>query len=152
MINRHTGVIHKILFLYVDDPEDKRDLKQEILLQAWRSVDNFHGNSSFATWMYRVALNTVLTYRRKDKSKLKTSIENQDFISEVPFEHEKTETLYRAIKQLNDIDKTIITLHLDDYSNDEIAQVTGLSKNNVAVKLHRIKDTLTNRLNSINHG
>ncbi len=146
MINKHTGIIHKILYVYVDDPEDKKDLKQEILLQAWRSVHNFKGNSSFSTWLYRVALNTALTYRKKDKNKQKTSLENIDLVEEKELRSDNADRLLRAIKKLSDIDKTLITLHLEDYSNPEIADIMGLSKNNVGVKLHRIKDLLTKKL------
>lgn len=146
LINQHSGIIHKIIYLYVDDPEDKHDLRQEILLQAWKSLGNFHGKSSFSTWLYRVALNTVLTFRRKDKSRLKESLTNIELEQEAVEKDVRSDILYRAIKLLNDIDKTIITLHLEDYSNDEIADITGLSKNNIAVKLHRIKGSLTEKL------
>jgi RNA polymerase sigma-70 factor (ECF subfamily) len=152
LINQHSGIVHKIIYLYVDDPEDKNDLKQEIFLQAWKSIGNFRRDSQFSTWFYRVALNTALTYRKKDKNKLKTAIENYDQPVEERPKHEKSELLFRAIKQLNDVDKTIITLHLDDYDNGEISEITGMTKNNVAVKLHRIKEVLTTKLNGAQNG
>lgn len=151
LVNQHTGVINKILFLYVDDSEDKLDLKQEILFQAWKSIGRFKGDSAFSTWFYRVALNTVLTFRKKDRSKMKVGIEGIEILSEEKSKPENSDILYRAIKQLNDIEKTIITLHLEDYSNDEISNITGLSKNNVAVKLHRIKEGLMKRLKNTSH-
>ncbi len=147
-IQANTGIIQKILYLYVDDRENKEDLRQEIILQAWQAVPRFKGQSTFSTWLYRVALNTVLTYQRKQKQLPTTSLEQKDFEQSHSNEHPMADRLKRAIKALNDIDKTIITLHLDDFSNDEIADIIGITKNNVAVKLHRIKNELTQKLKS----
>lgn len=151
-IQKHSGIIHKILYLYVDDSEDSRDLKQEIQLQAWKAKERFRGDSQFSTWLYRVALNTVLTFKRK-KQVPTSEILDTDFAKVNPHEStEQSDLLLRAIKNLNDIDKTIITLHLDDYDNGEIAEITGLSKNNVGVKLHRIKDQLKKKINDRPNG
>lgn len=152
LINQHSGIVHKILYLYVDDPEDKSDLKQEIFLQAWKSIGKFRKEAQFSTWLYRVALNTALTYRKKDRRKLKTTIENYDLPVQEEPGHEKSELLFRAIKQLSDVDKTVITLHLEEYDNGEISEITGMTRNNVAVKLHRIKDILTKKLNGAQNG
>ncbi len=146
-IKEHIGIIHKILYLYVDDTEDKLDLKQEIQLQAWKSVDKFRGDSRFSTWLYRVALNTVFTYKRSNRIYTDT-LDSEAPIAENKIEQsDQSELLLSAIKRLNDADKTIITLHLEDYSNQEIASITGLSTNNVGVKIHRIKDSLKKKLN-----
>ncbi|WP_421878458.1 RNA polymerase sigma factor [Marinoscillum sp.] len=151
-IQNHSGIIHKILYLYVDDPEESRDLKQEIQLQAWKAKDRFRGDSQFSTWLYRVALNTVLTYKRKKKVET-TEIKDTDFVKELPKDtSEQADLLLRAIKGLNDIDKTIITLHLEDYDNSEIGDITGLTKNNVGVKLHRIKEQLKKKINDRPNG
>lgn len=151
LIQKHAGIIHKILYLYVDDPEDKRDLKQEIQLQAWKAVPHFRGDSLFSTWLYRVALNTVFTFNRKKR--VQTSpLENEDWSMSTPDASEKSELLLRAIKSLNDIDKTIITLHLDDYDYAEISDMLGLSKSHVGVKIHRIKEVLRKKLTGLNHG
>ena len=154
LISKHSGIIHKILYLYVDDPQDKDDLKQEIILQAWSAITRFKGQSAFSTWLYRVALNTVLTFRKKAE---RTPVnKNERMATEMTLEehvaHPQSERLYRAIKQLNDIDKSIITLHLEDYDHREIAEITGLTKNNVTVKLHRIKHHISTVLKGGNHG
>lgn len=150
LIRKHSGVIHKLIYLYVDTAEDKKDLYQEVLFQAWKSIGNFRGQAAFSTWLYRVALNTILTFTRK--SRTYEPLENKaDMLPAEPAgtQNENSYRLMLAIRQLNDIDKTIITLHLEDYDNGEIAEITGLSKNNVAVKLHRIKDTLTTKLRTV---
>ncbi len=147
LIDQNRGIIYKVIRLYVRHEEDERDLFQEILFQAWRSFPNFKGNSKFSTWLYRVALNTVLTFKRRpqlvvpheDLSQLKTSTGDRQA-------DEESEALYVAIRQLNEIDRMIISLHLDGYANEEIAEISGLTKNNTAVKLHRIKESLINQL------
>jgi len=147
LIEENRGIIFKVIRLYVNHEEDERDLFQEVLFQAWRSYPNFKGQAKFSTWLYRVGLNTVLTFKRKPQlvvphdnlSTLKVSVEEKDY-------PEETEALYIAIRELNEIDRMIISLHLDGYENDEVAEISGLTKNNVAVKLHRIKETLTNKL------
>ena len=147
LIDQHRGIIFKVIRLYVNHGEDERDLFQEILFQAWRSYPNFKGQSKFSTWLYRVGLNTVLTFRRRaklvvpheDLSVLKVSIDER-------IQPEETEALYIAIRDLNELDRMIVTLHLDGYENEEISEISGLTKNNVAVKLHRIKETLTKKM------
>jgi len=137
-------IINLVISLYSFERSERCDLKQEIMCQAWKSFPNFKGKSKFSTWLYRVALNTVLSYNRKsgiwDKSKINTN-QNDD-----KSENSNTERLYFEVTKLDDINKTIITLHLEDYANDEIAEIVGISKNNVAVKLTRIKKDLTNKL------
>jgi RNA polymerase sigma-70 factor (ECF subfamily) len=147
LIEQNRGIVFKVIRLYVRHDEDERDLFQEIIFQAWRSFPNFKGDSKFSTWLYRVALNTVLTFKRRPQlviphenlSDLKVSSGEKN-------QQEETEALYIAIRELNEIDRMIISLHLDGYENEEIADISGLTKNNVAVKLHRIKETITKKL------
>lgn len=147
LVEQNRGIIFKVIRLYVRHEEDEQDLFQEILFQAWRSFPNFKGQSKFSTWLYRVGLNTVLTFKRRpqlvipheDLSTLKTS-------SSEPHAMEDSEALYMAIRSLNEIDRMIVSLHLDGYENDEIADISGLTKNNVAVKLHRIKELLMKKM------
>ncbi len=146
LINQNRGIIYKVIRLYITNEEDERDLFQEILFQAWKSYPRFDGQSKFSTWLYRVGLNTVLTFKRRPV----VVVPHEDLAS-LNLAHTKTNTdeseaLYLAIRQLPEIDRMIITLHLDGYENEEIADITGLTKNNVAVKLHRIKEALTKKL------
>jgi len=154
LISKHSGIIHKILYLYVDDPDDKNDLKQEIMIQAWSAFGRFRGDAAFSTWLYRIALNTVLTFQKKSERSPINKKQSLDFdvAQNTKSDHPKSELLYRAIKTLNDIDKSIITLHLEDYDHKEIAEITGLSKNNITVKLHRIKNHLSKLLTNKTNG
>jgi RNA polymerase sigma-70 factor (ECF subfamily) len=147
LVQQNAGIIHKVIHLYVDHPEDRRDLYQEVLLQAWKSYAGFKGEAAFSTWLYRISLNTVLTFRRRQRVPISELPSKLDLASE-PARHnsEDSELLWLAIKQLNEIDRVIITLHLDGYDNEEIAEVTGLNKNNTTVRLHRAKQSVVQRL------
>jgi len=147
LVQQNAGIIHKVIHLYVDHPEDRRDLYQEVLLQAWKSYAGFKGEAAFSTWLYRISLNTVLTFRRRQRVPISELPSQLDLASE-PARHnsEDSELLWLAIKQLNEIDRVIITLHLDGYDNEEIAEVIGLNKNNTTVRLHRAKQSVVQRL------
>ncbi|WP_439473745.1 RNA polymerase sigma factor [Algoriphagus formosus] len=143
-IEKHQGIIHKICFVYAKNESDRKDLYQEIILQLWKSYPGFKGNSSFSTWMYRVALNTAITQNKKPKLlllKTEVSPEIDDRVSKMEAS-EDIKVLYEAISHLNKIEKAIILLWLDEKSYDEIAETIGISVKNVSVKLVRIKSKL----------
>jgi RNA polymerase sigma-70 factor (ECF subfamily) len=145
LIENNRGIIFKVIRLYVRHAEDERDLFQEILFQAWKSYPRFDGRSKFSTWLYRVSLNTVLTFRRRPQLvETREELESSEVVTQD--KQEETDMLYTAIFELNEIDRMIITLHLDGYENEEIAEITGLTKNNVAVKLHRAKNEVVEKL------
>lgn len=150
LIQQNSGIIHKVILLYVDDIQERADLYQEILLQAWKSFGSFRRESKFSTWLYRVSLNTVFTFNRKTSRKPDTtSFEEVEFKEPSDSTEEKTDTksvLMMLIKKLDEIDRMIISLHLDGYSNKEIADITGLSTNNTGVKLHRVKERLITQM------
>lgn len=142
LVQAHSGIIHKVIRLYVDHEEDRKDLYQEILCQVWISMERFDQRSKFSTWLYKVGLNTVLTFKRKEKKPMATVADDMAFSEP----SDEAERLLVAIKHLEEIDRLIITLHLEGYENDEVAEITGISKNYVAVKLHRIKGELMKKL------
>lgn len=151
-IKANQGIIFKVVSLYAADPEEKKDLYQEILLQCWKGRKQFRGDAKFSTWLYRISLNTVLTSNRK-----KTVVSYQETLPEleqvqpVQLERENSLSLQLAIRQLTDADRAIVLLHLDGYSNQEIADWMGISSNGLAVKLYRIRQRLTNLLNPPHH-
>lgn len=147
-INAHKGIILKIVNLYADDSEDRKDLYQEIIYQAWKAVRGFKGEAKFSTWLYKISLNVSLTHLGKVKKHARTS-ENINIPGyEMPKElSERSDRLYRAIRQLNEVDRGLIMLHLDGYDNASISEITGITKNNTGVKLYRIKQQLTDILN-----
>ena len=138
-IKEDEKIIHKVISLYVDHPEDKKDLYQEILLQAWKSYKNFKGKSKFSTWLYRVSLNTVLGFKRKEKPVEELKLQSVEVKESGESKKERYEVLYFLIKQLEEVDRMIMTLHLDGYKNQEICEITGMTANHINVKLHRLK-------------
>ena len=137
--------------MYGRDHAHKEDLYQEILLQLWKSFPSFRGRSAFSTWMYRVALNTAITLTRKpnlftDTGKVPVvpcEMDDPDGVSE------DIQTLYRAISQLNRVEKGIILLWLEERSYEEIAGIMGITVKNVSVKLVRIKARLAEIIKKI---
>lgn len=141
LINEHQGIIHKICGLYRDTLEDREDLFQEITFQLWKSHQSFKSNSKISTWIYRVALNTAIATFRKKRQVIEYCPVLPDLPEEQPSEELalRQERLLAALRHLNDGDKAIITLYLEDLSYQQIAEVTGISENYVGVKLNRIK-------------
>ena len=144
LIQQHSGIIHKVIGLYVDDTEDKKDLYQEILLQSWKSYAGFKENSTFSTWLYRVCLNTALTYRKKEESR--KQIKEVNLTETIDQPKEEFELLYILIKKLNEVDRMLMTLHLDGYKNQEIAEISGMTANHVNVKIYRLKNSIIDQL------
>lgn len=153
LINAHQATIHHLLRLYCQDADDKDDLKQEIILQAWKSKDKFLNQSSFNTWLYKLSLYTILTSKRKQGKIQQVNLEAAENLPAIERpEQRKVDLLYACIAGLDDVSKTIITMHLDGFSNAEIAAFLGVSVNNLGVKLHRIKEKITIHLKASNHG
>lgn len=144
LIDNNQAIIHKITMVYANNRADREDLFQEICLQLWKAYPNFREEAKFSTWMYRVALNTAISTVRKEKHKVAFEpLRETDRISEDSTdETEKVKVLYQAISGLNNIDKAMILLWLDEKSYDEIAAIMGTTKSNVSVKLVRIKRKL----------
>lgn len=143
----YAGIIIKICRAYTDNEEDFQDYYQEVCLQLWKSRLNFKGNSKWSTWVYRISLNVSLSLLRKDKQINKNSIELPNYASDIssesnPFNDESLQLLYQAIKKLSELDRAIILLYLEEKSYHEIAEIIGLSPNNIGVKITRIKKKL----------
>lgn len=154
-IEKHKGIIFKISKMYVDDKDDRNDLFQEITYQVWKAYPRFKGESEFSTWLYRIALNTAIIFLKNERRR--RFIRNEDFseykIVEDEFDHEKEERLnvmYKAIHQLNPIDKAFIFYYLEDFPGKEIAAQMGISAGNVRVKMNRAKNKLKEILQNHN--
>lgn len=144
LIHDYQNIIYKICRLYRDNKEDQEDLFQEIVYQLWKSYPGFRGESKASSWMYRIALNTAIAVYRKSKISV-------DYYEEFP-EHlhlsdeknisQNEERLFWALRRLNDSEKAVISLYLEDFNYAEIAAITGLSESNIGVRLNRIKHKL----------
>lgn len=150
IFEKNIGIIIKISRGYTTIAQDREDLINDIALELWKSFKNFNGNSKISTWIYRVALNTAMNYKRKKKNdSLFFSL--NDFKNDDAFpwliEQENSsdiEVLYQCINELNEINKAIILLYLDGNSHDEISDITGISKTNVSTRISRIKEQIKN--------
>jgi RNA polymerase sigma factor, sigma-70 family len=149
LINEHQGLIHKVCIMYENDPEVRNDLFQEIVLQLWRSFPSFRGEAKITTWMYRIALNTAISGFRKGTRKIQTEdLKEAHFnISEIGDNAEENlQRLQRAIRQLNEIDRAMIMMALEEVPYEEIAETIGISQNNVRVRMNRIREKLRKML------
>ncbi|GAA0872279.1 sigma-70 family RNA polymerase sigma factor [Gangjinia marincola] len=148
----HQNIVHKICRMYTNNRDQHNDLFQEVTVQLWRAYPKFRGDAKFSTWMYRVALNTAITLYRKSKRQVTT----QDFegvsfkISAEEYDdttERQLKLMYAAVKELNDIDKALVLLYLEDKDYREISQTLGISEVNARVKMNRIKGKLKKVLN-----
>lgn len=152
-MEKHKGIIFKISKMYMHEKDDRDDLFQEITYQVWKAYPSFRGQSEFSTWLYRIALNTAIIFLKSEKKR--SFIANEDFsnykIVQEEYNHEKEEKLsamYKAIHQLNPIDKAFIFYYLEDFSGKQIAEQMGISEGNVRVKMNRAKNKLKDILHS----
>ncbi len=151
-LEKHQNIAHKICRIYTNDQDSHNDLFQEITIQLWKAYPKFRGEAKFSTWMYRVALNTAITLYRKKKRSIKTQdFDNFHFkIKAEEYDNEAERHLkimYDAIKQLNDIDKSLVFLYLEDKNYAEISDTLGITEVNARVKMNRVKTKLKNIIN-----
>lgn len=155
IVSENRKLIYKICYSYCKKPDDRKDLEQEILLQLWKSFRKFDGRVKITTWMYRVALNTAISFYRNDYKRngncvpIDDSIISLPLLQEDPEVIENTSILYLLIEKLNEFDKSIILLYLDDNKYQVIAEILGISETNVATRISRIKKTLKDNFSKI---
>ena len=146
------NIVHKVCTLYTNDRDSHKDLFQEITIQLWKAYPKFRGEAKFSTWMYRVALNTAITLYRKSKR----SIDTQDYESVIfkikadeydDTEEQQLKLMYKAVRQLGDIDKALVFMYLEDKNYTEISETLGITEVNARVKINRIKTKLRTLLN-----
>lgn len=150
IIKEHIRIINKICYFYATDKMPFDDLRQEIYVNIWLALSQFRGDSKMSTWIYRVAVNSALMTLRTSKQRIETvslDFGLLDVSTEIDdAQRENLQTLQSLINRLEDIEKAIILLWLDEYSYDEIADTLGLKRNTVAVKIHRIKEKLSKQI------
>ena len=147
-LSTYKGVLFKVVRAYAFTRHDQEDLFQEIATQVWISVPSFEGNSAPSTWIYRVALNTAISWSRKElrhRDKIKEALDGDEAALR-PNDSEidpRLDWLYEQITQLNELDRSLTLLLLDGFSYKEMADALGMSETNVGVRIHRIKAYLT---------
>lgn len=158
IIEDNKGKIYRICRLYAISPIEPQDLFQEVVYQIWKSLPSFKGKSTIDTWIYRIALNVCLRSKLKlEKNNTKTvrfdAIQFKTSEQQISTEedYEKYLLLKECISTLNESDTSIIVLYLEELSYKQIAKITGLSENHIAVKMKRIRKKLFNCINSKLH-
>lgn len=153
LLKDNQNLIHKICRIYTNDADQHQDLFQEITIQLWKAYPNFRGDSKFTTWAYRVGLNTAITLYRKSTKAVKTVdyeahsffISSEEYDMEV---EEQLKVMYEAIYQLNDIDKALVFMYLENKDYSEISETLGITEVNARVKMNRVKTKLRTFLNA----
>lgn len=152
MIRDHQRLIYKICNMYCQDPYKRKDLEQEIFIQLWTSIDRFDGRVKVSTWMYKVALNTAITFYRKDdryhskRQHIDSAIISMAENENDPEQDEKITFLNQLIQKLNMNERALMLLYFDEVKYKEIAEILGISETNVATKISRIKMRLKEQM------
>ena len=152
-LEEHQYKLLRICSVYAKDEADVKDLLQEVLVNIWKAMPSFKGNSNIGTWMYRITLNVCLRLKTKERSRQKKTMRLDSRAINIyktdaseNGQQEQLVQLRKCIKQLNEADKAVITLYLEELPYKEISDITGLSENTIAVKIKRIKKKLLNCL------
>jgi RNA polymerase sigma factor (sigma-70 family) len=160
-IEDHKKIIYKIVNSYCRNKEDRKDLEQEIIIQLWNSFEKYDDRYKYSTWMYRIALNVAISFYRKEKKRpVNYGYGNDNLVFSIETDHESETDLDNNIKilqgfinSLNELNKALMLLYLDEKSHEEIAEIMGISKSNVGTKISRIKLKLIEEFKKIkDHG
>ncbi len=149
-LDAHRKILFKVAHLYCANEADRQDLMQDILIQLWRSFGRFDGRSKFSTWMYRVALNVAISWRRGQRRGLQGSVPLTDAALQNRVIDERSEEtpmevrllLGELLERLGEFDRALILLYLEGHDHDSIGEVLGISNTNVATRIGRIKQRL----------
>ena len=148
-LDEHRGIVFKIANIYCPDGEERDDLVQEICLQLWRSYPGYDNERRFSTWMYRVALNTAISFARTARARRRHVVPLDEpgagATAAAPPPRERDERiagLYRFLRSLPELDRALVVLYLEERTYREIAEVLGISETNVGTKLSRLKQTM----------
>jgi len=155
IIENNKGILFKVANSYCRNIEDRKDLVQEIILQLWKAFDNYNEKFKISTWIYRISLNVAISFYRKENSRKRISnplITDIFNFSETEISDEKETNLgilNQIISELNDLNKALMLLYLEEKSYKEISDIIGISETNVATKIGRIKSKIKKEFNQL---
>ncbi|WP_188815317.1 RNA polymerase sigma factor [Hymenobacter cavernae] len=147
IINAHQALVQRVCKLYCQDADDRQDLYQEIVLQLWRAYPRYEPHAKISTWLYRVALNVAISDLRQRTRKpiadrLGTNLPDLALPPDSGPDADDLAQLYRAIERLSEVEKAFVLLYLEERTYEEIADILGITQNNVRVKMHRVQEKL----------
>ena len=153
LLDEHKKILYKVCNSYCSNPDDRDDLSQEIVLHLWRSFDTFDESYRFSTWMYRVALNVAISFYRAESTRTRHVISDDakllEAIDEIESPPDEIRILYQLIDGLDPLNKALALLYLDGHSHQDIADLLGITKTNVATKVGRLKHAMKQQLSHI---
>ena len=141
MIQKNNRIIYKVASFYVDENNAMDDLYQDVVLNLWKAFPNFREASQLSTWIYRIALNTCVSFYRNNRRR-PACIEITSDIKVYVDENEAVAELYACINRLGKLERALILLWLEDRPYKEIAEIMGITATNVSTKINRIKEKL----------
>ena len=153
-LDEHKNLLFKVVRAYAFTTMDRDDLFQEITIQVWHSIPTFRQEAAVTTWLYRIAFNTALKWVRKERKHAPAeTVDNvQHILQERTTEiDERLAWLYEEIYQLDEIDRSITLLLLDNFSYKEMAAIVGITESNIGVKINRIKKQLISKSKKYDH-
>jgi RNA polymerase sigma factor (sigma-70 family) len=149
-LEEHKKILYKICNSYCGDRDARDDLAQEIIIQLWQSFGKYDESRRFSTWMYRIALNVAISFYRRERTRTRHVISDEEHVleaaNETESQSEEMQVLYQFIEGLDPLNKALVLLYLDGNNYQEIAEVVGISETNVATKISRLKSTMKQEL------
>lgn len=145
LLDRHRGIVIKVAATYCRNPADREDVAQEIVAQLWRAFPKFDATRTFSTWMYRIALNVAISFVRANSVRVRHTValdethDVEDSSAGRAEEDERTRLLYAFIDRLDELNRALLLLYLDEHSYRDIAAILGIMETNVATKISRLK-------------
>lgn len=153
VIQANKGIIYKVANSYCRDEENRKDLVQEIIVQLWKSFSHYNDQYRYSTWMYRIALNVAISFYRKEnrRKQISNPLSHGVLVLVDSFDETKEDIrfLQQFISELNELDKALMLLYLEEKSYREIAEIIDISATNVATKIGRIKGRLKQKFSVI---
>lgn len=154
VIEQHKGILFKLAHGYCPNEEDRQDLIQEMMIQIWQSIHRYNDQYKISTWLYRVSLNTAISFYRKNSTREKRFTGLDEKTAQIPTKDKSDnerhlKLLEQFISELKEIDKALMILYLEDKSHAEIAEILGMSVSNVGTKIGRIKEKLKTRFSQL---
>jgi RNA polymerase sigma-70 factor (ECF subfamily) len=156
ILSNYQGILHKVNLIYFRNETDREDNFQEIVYQLWKSYPGLRNRKSIGSWFYAVSINTSISrLRNKSRIEYREELPESPDTTDIDAETSREDSLsllLSGIQNLNEIDKSIMLLYLEEKSYDEIAEILGMSKTNVGTRINRAKETLKKTLNILNNG
>lgn len=155
LLETHKRLLYKVCRAFGREAADRDDLAQEIAVQLWRAFPSFDERAAFSTWMYRIALNVAISYQRRERTRTRHIISDDERLLDAPDLRDappELDALFARIERLPPLDKALVLLYLDGHSHREIGQVLGIREHNVAVRINRLKQAMRDDARAVAEG